>query len=87
MFTNLSNSAKAFLFYVFAFGLTVTVSLLYPLLGQITAFIHMFTPTLAVLLMMLVVTRDGYSNAGWATLGLHRLGLRWWWRSSGPWSR
>jgi membrane protease YdiL (CAAX protease family) len=38
----------------------------------------MFTPTLAVLIMMLVVTRDGYSKAGWATLGLHRLGLRWW---------
>ena len=78
MFTNLTNSAKAFLFYVFAFGLTVTVSLLYPVLGEIAGFIHMFTPTLAVLIMMLVVTRDGYSKAGWATLGLHRLGLRWW---------
>jgi len=78
MFTNLSNSAKAFLFYVFAFGLTVTVSLLYPVLGEIAAFMHMFTPTLAVLIMMLIVTRDGYSKAGWATLGLHRLGLRWW---------
>jgi membrane protease YdiL (CAAX protease family) len=29
--------------------------------------------------MMLVVTRDGYSRTGWATLGLHRLGrLRIW---------
>jgi uncharacterized protein len=78
LFTNLTNSAKAFVFYVFAFGLTVTVSLLYPLLGQITGIIHMFTPTLSVLIMMLVVTRDGYSKAGWATLGLHRAGLRWW---------
>jgi len=78
MFTNLTNSAKAFLFYVFAFGLTVTVSLLYPILGEITGYIHMYTPTLAVLIMLLVVTRDGYSKAGWAALGLHRLGLRWW---------
>jgi uncharacterized protein len=78
MFTKLTDSAKAFLFYVFAFGLTVTVSLLYPILGEITGYIHMYTPTLAVLMMMLVVTRDGYSKAGWATLGLHRLGLRWW---------
>src|SRR6476619_6764690 len=78
MFTHLSNSAKASLFFVIAFGLTVTISLLYPILGQITAFIHMYTPTLSVLIMMLVVTRDGYSKAGWATLGLHRLGLRWW---------
>jgi uncharacterized protein len=56
----------------------VTVSLLYPLLGEITAIIHMFTPLLSVLIMMLVVTRDGYTKAGWATLGLHRAGLRWW---------
>jgi uncharacterized protein len=78
MFTNLTNSAKAFLFFMIAFGLTVTVSLLYPILGEITPLIHMYTPTLAVLIMMLVVTRDGYSKAGWASLGLHRLGLRWW---------
>jgi membrane protease YdiL (CAAX protease family) len=78
MLTNLTDSTKAFLFYVFAFGLTVTVSLLYPILGELTGYIHMYTPTLAVLMMMLVVTRDGYSKVGWATLGLHRLGLRWW---------
>jgi membrane protease YdiL (CAAX protease family) len=78
VFTNLTSSAKAFLFFALAFGLTVTVSLLYPILGDITTMIHMYTPTLAVLIMMLVVTRDGYSRAGWATLGLHRLGLRWW---------
>src|SRR4051812_29867759 len=78
MLTNLTHSAKASLFFMIAFGLTVTVSLLYPLLGELTAYIHMFTPLLAVLIMLLVVTRDGYSKAGWAALGLHRTGLRWW---------
>jgi len=78
LFTNLTNSTKAFLFYVFAFGLTVCVALLAPLLGGIYPILHMYTPTLAVLIMMLVVTRDGYAKAGWATLGLHRLGLRCW---------
>jgi membrane protease YdiL (CAAX protease family) len=78
VFTYLTNSAKAFLFFGIAFGLTLTVSLLYPLLGEMTPFIHMYTPTLSALIMMLVVTRDGYSKAGWATLGLHRLGLRYW---------
>lgn len=73
MFTHLTNSAKAFLFFCIAFGLTLTVSLLYPLLGPVTPLIHMYTPTLSVLIMMLVVTRDGYSRTGWATLGLHRL--------------
>ena len=78
MFTHLTNSAKALVFYVLAFGMTLTVSLLFPLLGGLTGYIHTFTPTLAVLIMMLVVTRDGYTKAGWATLGVHRLGLRFW---------
>ena len=79
MFTHLTNSTKAFLFFGIAFGLTLTASLLYPLLGATTPFIHTYTPTLSVLIMMLVVTRDGYSKTGWATLGLHRLGgLRYW---------
>jgi membrane protease YdiL (CAAX protease family) len=38
----------------------------------------MFTPLMAVLLMFFVVTRDGYSRAGWLSLGLHRPGLRSW---------
>ena len=67
MFTHLSNTAKAFLFFGIAFGLTLTASLLYPLLGEVTPFIHTYTPTLSVLIMMLVVTRDGYSKTGWAT--------------------
>jgi membrane protease YdiL (CAAX protease family) len=78
MFTNLTNSAKALLFYVIAFGLTVTAALLSPFLGQLTMLIHMYSPTMATLLMLLVVTRDGYSKTGWATLGLHRAGLRFW---------
>lgn len=79
MFTNLTNSTKAFVFYVLAFGLTVTVSLLQPLLGDATMFLHMYTPMLATLLMLLVVTRDGYSKTSWQSLGLDRLGLRSWW--------
>jgi len=78
VFTNLSNSAKASVFYVFAFGLTLTASLLSPFLGELTMLIHMYTPTIATLLMLLVVTRDGYSKTGWATLGMHRAGLRFW---------
>jgi membrane protease YdiL (CAAX protease family) len=37
------------------------------------------TPTVATLIMLLVVTRDGYSKEGWKSLGLHRLGLNVWW--------
>ncbi len=33
-----------------------------------STFAYMFTPLVAVLLMLLVVTRDGYTNAGGAAL-------------------
>ena len=41
------------------------------------------TPTLATLIMLLVVTQDGYSKEGWKSLGLHRLGLSVWWIAFG----
>jgi membrane protease YdiL (CAAX protease family) len=41
------------------------------------------TPTVAALIMLLVVTREGYSREGWKSLGLHRLGLNVWWIAFG----
>src|SRR3712207_4022650 len=41
------------------------------------------TPTVAALIMLLVVTREGYSKEGWKVLGLHRLGLGVWWIAFG----
>jgi membrane protease YdiL (CAAX protease family) len=78
MFRNLTNTTKALLFYILAFGMTVTVSLLQPLLGEATMALHMFSPTVAAILMLLVITREGYTKASWSSLGLHRAGLRWW---------
>lgn len=78
MFTHFSNLAKAFWFYVIAFGLCLIVALLSSVLGEATPLVAMFTPLTAVLLMFFVVTRDGYSRAGWLSLGLHRPGLRSW---------
>jgi membrane protease YdiL (CAAX protease family) len=78
LFPDLTNSAKACLFFALAFGLTLTVSLLQPLLGGVTMLLHMYTPTFAAVLMLLVVTREGYTRAGWSSLGLHRGGWRSW---------
>lgn len=78
MFPQLSDSAKAFVFFALAFGLTILISLLSPLLAEATMFLHMFSPTLSVLLMMLVVTHDGYSANSWRSLGLHRAGFGSW---------
>jgi membrane protease YdiL (CAAX protease family) len=43
----------------------------------------MSTPTVATLVMLLAVTREGYSKEGWKSLGLHRLGLNVWWIAFG----
>jgi membrane protease YdiL (CAAX protease family) len=47
-------------------------------LGERTVILNMLTPLLAVLLMLLVVTREGYHKAGWQALGLQRAGWRSW---------
>lgn len=72
MFRNLTDSTKALIFFALAFGMTVAVSLLEPLLGGVTMLLHMYTPTFAAVLMLLVVTRDGYTRAAWSALGLGR---------------
>src|SRR3712207_738198 len=41
------------------------------------------TPVVVTLIMMLVVTREGYSKEGWKSLGLHRPGLSVWWIAFG----
>lgn len=78
MYTHFKPLTKAIWFYSLAFGLSLAVALLAPLLGANTPSVAMFTPLAAVLLMFFVVTRDGYSKASWQELGLHRTGWRSW---------
>lgn len=79
MLKQLSNLSKAALYYLLAVGFATLVSLLTVRLDQpnLISFV-MFAPMLAVLLMLLVVTPDGYHKAGWQTLGLQRAGVRSW---------
>jgi len=78
MFQNLTDRTKAAVFYALALTMSFALVPLAPILGERVAVITMFTSLLAVLLMLLVVTRDGYTRAGWAALGLHRAGFRAW---------
>ena len=87
MFTKLTDTSKAVIFSVLVLCLAVGAALLIRLL-DITSNPVMFsmwscTPTVATLIMLLVVTRDGYSKEGWKSLGLHRLGLSVWWIAFG----
>jgi uncharacterized protein len=87
MFTKLADTNKAAIFSVLALVMSVGAALLIRIL-ELPPSVGMwalwsFTPTVATLVMLLVVTRDGYSKEGWKSLGLHRLGLNVWWIAFG----
>ncbi len=73
MFPRLSPLGSAATFYALALALVTVVAAT----GGSTT-VAMLTPVVAALLMLLLVTRDGWRRSGWASLGLHRLGLRLW---------
>jgi membrane protease YdiL (CAAX protease family) len=86
MFTKLTDTSKAAIFSVLVLCLAVGAALLINMLelrGFGMAALWMSTPTVATLIMLLAVTREGYSRKGWKSLGLHRLGLSVWWIAFG----
>ena len=87
MFTRLSDTSHATIFSVLVLVMATGVALTIRLL-ELTPNLGMWilwscTPTVTALIMLLVVTREGYSREGWKVLGLHRLGLNIWWIAFG----
>lgn len=78
MFTRLTDPAKALIYYLLAFALCAGVIALAPVSENVALKVVMGTPLVAVLLMLLVVTRDGATREAWASLGLHRSGFKSW---------
>ena len=87
MFTKLTDTNKAVIFSVLVLCMSVGAALLIRFLelpqGPVMWTLWSFTPTVAAFILLLVVTRDGYSKEGWKSLGLHRLGLSVWWIAFG----
>jgi membrane protease YdiL (CAAX protease family) len=86
MFTKLTDTSKAAIFAVLVLCLSVGAALSINMLGLsgfAMAGVWSITPVVATLILLLVVTRDGYSREGWKPLGLHRLGLNVWWIAFG----
>jgi membrane protease YdiL (CAAX protease family) len=87
MYIKLTDTKQAAIFSVLVLCLAMGAALLIrflelsPNVGMWA--LWMSTPTLAALIMLLVVTREGYSREGWRVLGLHRLGLNVWWIAFG----
>src|SRR6266508_4487661 len=81
MFSHLSDLKKAGLFYGLAMILSITVVLsLRARLpeAEVVIMMNMMTPLLATLIMLFVVTREGYTRDGRSSLGLGRSGWRSW---------
>ena len=88
MFTKLTDTGKGAAFTVLVLSLAVVAALSINMLGLASSelmwgSLWSITPVVATLIMLLVVTRDGYSREGWKSLGLHRLGLNVWWIAFG----
>src|SRR5215208_3395754 len=87
MFTKLTDTNKAAIFSVLVLCLSLGAALVIRFLelppGLAMWTLWSITPTVAALIMLLVVTRDGYSKEDWKSLGLHRLGLNVWWIAFG----
>ncbi len=82
MFRELSDVKKAATFsvlvVVFALAAALVIRVLGLPSGLRSSALYMTVPALTALLMLVIVTRDGWTRSGWASLGLHRLGLRAW---------
>jgi len=75
---SLNEVQKGWIFYLITLGLALLVALFGPTGTDAIQILNMLTVTAGVLLMLLVITPDGYHKAGWAQLGLHRAGFRYW---------
>src|SRR5215211_4361779 len=86
MFTKLTDTNKAAIFSVLVLCMSVGAALLIRTLdlsGFVLPAVWSSTPTVAALIMLLVVTKEGYTKEGWKSLGLRRLGLNVWWIAFG----
>jgi|SRR5215217_608660 len=87
MSTRLSDANKGAVFAVLVLFLALAAGLVINVFAITSEFVvvalYACSPVLAVLIMLLVVTRDGLSKDGLKMLGLHRLGLSVWWIAIG----
>jgi uncharacterized protein len=75
---SLTEIQKGATFYLITLGLALLIALFGPSDANTIQILNMLTATAGVLLMLLVITPDGYHRAGWAQLGLHHAGWRYW---------
>jgi membrane protease YdiL (CAAX protease family) len=78
MFAQLTAPARAAICYAIALGLAVVVSLFAGTFGELSPLVTMLTPAAAVIVMLLI-TREGFGRMARDSLGINRAGLGGWW--------
>jgi membrane protease YdiL (CAAX protease family) len=77
--THLNPLQQALAFIVLAISLATGVAAVLPAgVSEAVIILYMYTPMIAALVMMFVFSRDGYHRDGWRTIGIAKLGLRYW---------
>ena len=66
MINSMTDRQKGVIFYVLTLIMAVAVAQLGPNDDDLLQILNMLTPTVGVLLLLLVLTPDGYRRAGWA---------------------
>ena len=78
MINSMTDRQKGVIFYALTLIMAVAVALFGPDDDDLLQILNMLTPTVGVLLLLLVLTPDRYRRGGWAQLALHRPGWRAW---------
>jgi membrane protease YdiL (CAAX protease family) len=74
----MDNSRKACIFYAITLALAVAVTFTVPWIGQASLPVTMLTPTVATLIMLLLIAPEGGLRKALSLLGLDRAGLKGW---------
>jgi membrane protease YdiL (CAAX protease family) len=74
----MSNSSKAFIFYAITIVLAALAAMAVPFIGEASLPVTMLTPSIATLIMLSLVSREGRFREVLGLLGLTRGGLKGW---------
>ncbi len=72
------NTSRAFVFYAITLALAMLVRLAVPIVGEASLPLYMFTPVIAVAIMMALVAPECGFRAAITSLGLTRAGFKAW---------
>jgi uncharacterized protein len=72
------NTTRATLFYAITLSLALLVALIVPVIGEASLLVTMLMPTVAVAIMLTIVSREGGLREMISALGLDRIGFKGW---------